>query len=130
MRLRIKRVYEPATRSDGKRILIDRLWPRGLSREAAAIDYWAKEIAVSNELRRWYRHDPERWPEFRRRYAQELDENPLGVDALRAQLGDGTNTILYGARESRRNNAHALVEYLEAKLPGGDASPAGSRSPR
>ena len=114
LRLQIKRVYEPAAATDGRRILIDRLWPRGLSKQDAAIDYWAKDIAASTELRRWYQHDPEKWLEFRRRYARELDANPLGVAALRAQLGDGMNTILFGAKESRRNNARALVEYLEA----------------
>ena len=113
MRLGIKRVYQPATTSDGRRILIDRLWPRGLSKQKAAVDYWAKDIAPSNELRKWYRHDPAKWPEFRRRYFAELDAAPEGVEAMRSELGRGMNTILFGSKEERLNNARALVDYLE-----------------
>ena len=109
----VKRVYEPASRSDGRRILIDRLWPRGVSKERAAVDYWAKEIAPSNELRKWYQHDPDKWLEFRRRYFLELAANPEGIDALHNELGRGLNTILFGSKEERQNNAHALVEFLE-----------------
>lgn len=115
MRLEIKRIYQPATASDGRRILIDRLWPRGLSKQKAAVDYWARDIAPSNELRKWYRHDAAKWPEFRRRYFAELDAAPEGVAALRSELGRGMNTILFGSKEERRNNAHALVEYLEER---------------
>ena len=113
MRFGIKRIYQPATTSDGRRILIDRLWPRGLSKQKAAVDYWAKDIAPSNELRKWYRHDPAKWPEFRRRYFAELDAAPEGVEAMRSELGRGMNTILFGSKEERLNNARALVEYLE-----------------
>lgn len=113
MRLEVKRIYEPALRSDGRRILIDRLWPRGLSKERAAVDYWARDIAPSNALRTWYGHEPEKWPEFRRRYFAELDDAPEGVAALRNALGPGMNTILFGSKEERLNNARALVEYLE-----------------
>ncbi len=112
MKLRTKRVYEPPTRGDGRRILIDRLWPRGLSKEAARIDYWAKPVSPSHELRRWYRHDPSKWDEFRRRYFAELDANPEGVAELRSQLGKGVATIVFGSRETERNNATALCEYL------------------
>ncbi len=108
-----KRVYDPASRSDGRRILIDRLWPRGLTQAAAAIDYWAQTVAPSDALRRWYRHDPEKWPEFRRRYFAELDANPAGVAELRAQLGDGAVTFVFGSKETRYNNAAALAQYLE-----------------
>ena len=114
MRLRTKRVYAPATRADGRRILIDRIWPRGVSKEAARVDYWARSVAPSHELRRWYRHDAEKWREFRRRYFAELDANPEGVEALRGQLGGGTATLVFGSREEERNNATALKEYLEA----------------
>ena len=79
MKIRIKRVYEPPARADGRRILVDRIWPRGLSKDRAKADFWAKQIAPSTALRRWYRHDPAKWPEFKRRYFAELDANPDGV---------------------------------------------------
>ena len=82
MKLRTKRIYEDPAKSDGRRILVDRLWPRGVSKEKAKIEYWAKEISPSNELRRWYQHDPDKWPEFRRRYFKELSQNPDGVTEL------------------------------------------------
>lgn len=110
--LRVKRVYENSEPSDGRRILVDRLWPRGVSKQEAAIDFWAKEIAPSNELRRWYQHDPEKWPEFRRRYLAELDSNPEAVAELRASLGKGTVTLVFASREKELNNASALKEFL------------------
>lgn len=112
MRIRTRRVYDPAERSDGRRILIDRLWPRGLSKAAAGIDYWAKRVAPSTTLRRWYGHERAKWPEFRRRYFAELDANPAGLVELRSQLGRGTVTLVFGSKESRFNNATALAEYL------------------
>lgn len=110
--IRIKRAYEDADDRDGKRILIDRLWPRGLNRDKAAIDLWIKEIAPSAELRRWFGHKPERWEEFRSRYFAELDAQPEAVARLRAELRDGTATLVYGARDSEHSNARALQEYL------------------
>ncbi len=115
MRIRTKRVYEPKARSDGRRILVDRLWPRGVAKVRAGIDFWARAVAPSNELRRWYRHAPEKWPEFRTRYFAELDANPAGVAELRAQLGRGMVTLLFGSREAQRNNATALREYLRSR---------------
>ncbi len=115
MQIRTKRIYEAPARSDGRRILIDRLWPRGLSKEKARVDYWAKSVAPSHELRRWYQHDPARWNEFRERYFAELDANPEGVAELRGQLGRGRVTILFGSKEKRLNNATALREYLETR---------------
>jgi len=112
MKLQTKRVYDPKASSDGRRILVDRLWPRGLTKAKAAIDYWARDIAPSNALRRWYRHDPEKWTEFRKRYFAELESNPAGVTELRAQLGSGRVTLLYSSKEARLNNAAALLEYL------------------
>ena len=109
-----KRVYEAPAKSDGTRILIDRLWPRGLSKEKARVDYWARDAAPSNALRKWYQHDPEKWAEFRRRYFAELDAAPEAVEALRAALGPGRNSILFGSKEADLNNARALVEYLES----------------
>ena len=115
MRVRTKRVYDKPEPSDGRRILIDRLWPRGLAKTVAKIDFWAKAVAPSNELRRWYQHEPAKWREFRRRYFAELDANPAGVAELRSQLGRGTVTVLFGSKETRRNNATALREYLTAR---------------
>ena len=112
--IRVKRVYEPASPSDGTRILVDRLWPRGVSRERAQIDHWAKDVAPSHELRKSFAHDPERWDEFRRRYFAELNERQDAVEALRQMIGDGKATLLFAAREETRNNALALKEFLEA----------------
>ena len=117
MRLCIKRIYDRPEPLDGRRILVDRLWPRGLSRAAARIDYWARSIAPSSALRQWYGHDPSRWAEFRERYFDELDLNPEGIAELCAQLGPETTTLLFGARETRFNNAAALREYLDSHRP-------------
>ena len=112
MKLQIKRAYELSGNADGTRILVDRLWPRGLSRDKAAVDLWLKDIAPSTELRRWYAHQPERWPEFRRRYFAELDLQPEVVSRLRAALGKRSATFLYAAKDTALNNAQALLEYL------------------
>jgi uncharacterized protein YeaO (DUF488 family) len=114
-KLRIKRIYEAPAKSDGTRLLVDRLWPRGLTREAAEIDYWAQEVAPSSELRQWYAHDPAKWGEFRDRYFAELAQNEAGVAALRAHFGKGVNTLLYQSKEENINNAVALKEYLEGR---------------
>jgi len=110
---RVKRIYEAASPSDGYRVLVDRLWPRGVSREAARIDEWQKEVAPSTELRRWFAHEPERWDEFRRRYAAELEDKGELLDGLRARARRGTVTLLYGARDEEHNQAVALLELLE-----------------
>jgi uncharacterized protein YeaO (DUF488 family) len=115
LRIKTKRVYEKPERADGRRILVDRLWPRGLSKSAASIDFWARAIAPSNELRR-FRHQGGSWAVFRRRYFAELDANPDGVAELRSHLGRGTVTLLYGSREPRYNNATALAEYLRKRI--------------
>ncbi len=114
MRVQTKRVYEPPDPADGTRILVDRLWPRGLTKPRARIEFWAKAIAPSSELRRWYGHDPEKWNEFRGRYFAELRANPVGVAELRRYLGKGKVTLLYSSKEQRLNNATALKEYLES----------------
>lgn len=113
MKLRTKRVRERPAKADGRRVLVDRLWPRGLSREDAGLDAWVKSIAPSNALRKWYGHDPEKWDAFRERYFAELDANPDGVAELRDALGHGTATLLFDTKEERWNNAAALREYLE-----------------
>ena len=114
-KLRIKRIYEAPAKSDGTRILVDRLWPRGLSKAIAEIDYWAKDVAPSNELRQWYAHDPAKWRQFRERYFAELTQNEAGLAQLRAHLGKGVTTLLYQSKEEKINNAAALKEYLEGK---------------
>ena len=110
---RRKRIYEPPAPDDGTRVLIDRLWPRGLSKANAAVDVWLKEIAPSHELRRWYTHEPARWERFRARYFAELDAAPEPVAALRELLARGPVTLLFSSREADLNNARALAEYLE-----------------
>ena len=116
VQVRTKRVYTPPDPADGKRILVDRLWPRGLSKARAQIDYWAKVIAPSTQLRRWYGHDPAKWKEFRRRYFAELDANPAGLAELRRRVGKGTITFLYASKEQHLNDATALQEYLERRV--------------
>ena len=115
MPIRIKGVYVRPERTDGRRILVDRLWPRGMSKAVAAVDFWAKDAAPSHELRRWYGHAPEKWPEFKRRYFAELDANREVVAELFAEMGRGTVTLLFGSKEMRLNNAVALKEYLESR---------------
>lgn len=112
---KIKRVYEPASRSDGRRILIDRLWPRGLKKEKADIDEWMKDLAPSSGLRKWFGHDPGKWREFKKRFHAELDLKKDAVDDLIEMTRQGTVTLLYGSKEEHFNNAAALKEYLEAR---------------
>lgn len=110
--LKVKRVYEPAVESDGARVLVDRLWPRGLSRARARLDAWVRDIAPSDALRHWFGHDPRRWDEFQHRYAAELDANPAGLAAVREALGKGAATLLFAAHDEAHNNAVALAAYL------------------
>jgi len=117
MTIAIKRVYDPPAATDGTRILVDRLWPRGLSREQARIDHWLKEIAPSHELRRWYGHDPAKWDAFRDRYFEELNSQQARVAELRELARKVPVTLVFSSREPRINNAAALKEYLE-NLPG------------
>lgn len=112
MKLHIKRVYDPPEESDGTRILIDRLWPRGLSKERAAVDLWLKEIAPSDELRKWFHKHEGEWDEFRSRYSSELDEHPDAVAALRDVFRNGPGTLLFAASDVEHNNAVVLADYL------------------
>lgn len=121
--IRIKRVYEPAGQDDGRRVLVDRLWPRGVSREDGRIDEWLKEIAPSDGLRRWFGHDPARWDEFRLRYREELTAHPAETGRLRSEAADRTVTLLYAARDRERNNAVALQELLEQGIDGAGSLP-------
>lgn len=111
--IRLKRAYEPPEPEDGRRILVERLWPRGVTKEGAALDAWVKDVAPSPELRKWYAHDPEKWPEFQRRYRTELEANPAAVEAVREAIGRGPATFVYAARDEERNSARLLKEYLE-----------------
>ncbi len=113
MPISLKRAYEPASPSDGCRILVERLWPRGLSKPAASIDLWCKEVAPSNELRRWFNHDPDKWVEFRRRYFEELRGRKQSLQPILDRVRAGRVTFIFAARETRLNNAVALKEYLE-----------------
>lgn len=115
MKVALKRVYEPPSPADGTRILVDRLWPRGLSKEKARIDLWLKEIAPTTELRRWFDHDPAKWDEFQRRYRAELDANVDAVSELKAALSDGPATLVYGAKDEAHNDAVVLADYLSGR---------------
>lgn len=114
--LRIKRVYEAPAPEDGMRVLVDRLWPRGLSREKAAVDRWMKEIAPSDELRRWYSHDRARYDEFRTRYRAELNERQTAVHELLTAALSATVTLLYSSRNTDINNAVVLRDYMEERM--------------
>ncbi|ADJ27940.1 DUF488 domain-containing protein [Nitrosococcus watsonii] len=115
-KIALKRAYEEPDKDDGCRVLVDRLWPRGIKKEDAAIDEWLKEIGPSNELRKWFGHDPDKWPEFRKRYFQELEKNPEVVEPLIDIVKNQPQvTLVFSAKDSEHNNAVALKEYLEEK---------------
>lgn len=126
--IRIKRVYDPADRRDGRRILVERLWPRGLKKEAVAADAWLKAVAPSTELRRWFGHRVERWEEFQRRYRAELDANPDAWRPILAAGRRGAVTLLYSAHDQLHNGAIALRDYLAAQQ--GDAAGRARRTAR
>ena len=110
--VKIKRVYERLSPDDGKRILVDRLWPRGLTKEEAHIDEWLKEIAPSDELRRWFSHDPSKWQEFKDRYKRELQGKKEEIEKIRKEAGKGTVTLLFSAKDTEHNNAVVLKEVI------------------
>ncbi|WP_233831116.1 DUF488 domain-containing protein [Paraburkholderia sp. ZP32-5] len=110
--VRTKRVYEPASAQDGARVLVDRVWPRGITKEQASLTLWMKEIAPSTRLRQWFNHDPQRWEQFQHEYASELDGNDQAVSQLLTLCAEGPVTLLYGARDEEHNNALALQQYL------------------
>jgi uncharacterized protein YeaO (DUF488 family) len=115
-RIRVKRAYEAWSDDDCQRILVDRVWPRGLRKAELLLDDWIKEIAPSPGLRRWFQHDGAKWDEFKRRYFRELDGRPEVLEDLLQRLGEGVITLIFGARDTRCNNAVALKEYLEQKV--------------
>jgi uncharacterized protein YeaO (DUF488 family) len=110
----VKRVYEQAEASDGTRVLVDRIWPRGLTKQHASVDVWLKDIAPSASLRTWFGHDPNRWREFQKRYFVELRANHAAVDHLKDLVSAGKVTLLFSARDIEHNNAVALADYLAA----------------
>ena len=111
--VKLKRVYEKAAKADGYRVLVDRLWPRGLSKPKAKIDFWAKEVAPSNSLRKWFGHKPEKWPEFKNKYRLELKSNQAAVKELKTIIKkQKTVTLLYGAKDQQHNNAVVLKIFL------------------
>ncbi|MFN3929639.1 MAG: DUF488 domain-containing protein [Thermoflexus sp.] len=116
--IKVKRVYDPVEPDDGKRFLVERLWPRGIKKEALAMDGWLKEVAPSDRLRRWFGHDPKKWAEFRRRYFAELEARPEAWRPLLDAARVGNVTLLFSARAATHNNAVALREFLEEKLKG------------
>jgi uncharacterized protein YeaO (DUF488 family) len=111
--IRLKRVYEGAARNDGFRILVERLWPRGVSKQKANVQLWAKEIAPSAELRKWYGHDVARWQEFKKRYWRELKGKEESLEEIRSRARERTVTFVYAARDEVHNSAMALTDYLE-----------------
>ena len=110
MNIKIKRVYEPRDKDDGMRILVDRLWPRGLTKEKASVDLWLKDIAPSTELRKWFGHDPSKWQEFKKRYLKELKGNSEQVQLLKQEVDKGTVTLVYGAKDEEHNEALVLQD--------------------
>jgi uncharacterized protein YeaO (DUF488 family) len=117
MDVRLKRAYEPASDADGHRVLVDRLWPRGISRERARLDEWERELPPSTELRRWFAHDPSRFEEFRRRYLEELRRQRPRIAELRRRARSGTLTLVYAARDTEHNDAVVLADVLRRGLP-------------
>jgi uncharacterized protein YeaO (DUF488 family) len=112
MPLQLKRIYQEAEESDGTRVLVDRLWPRGVSKAQAKLDWWAKELAPSTELRHWFNHQPEKYPEFVARYARELEGNPA-LERMKGLASSGLVTLLYAAKDEEHNDATALKALLE-----------------
>jgi len=114
MKLKIKRVYDKPAEEDGTRILVDRLWPRGLTKQKAKVDVWLKDIAPSTELRKWFAHDPEKWKEFIKKYKKELHENKEQAAVLKEYLRQGTVTLVYGARDELHNEALVIKELFSS----------------
>ena len=116
--IRIKRAYEPPKAEDGARFLVDRMWPRGIQREGLVVRGWLSEVGPSEALEKWWAHDPAKWEEFQRRYAQELEEMDQPLEPLLHAAQEGTLTLIYAAADTKRNNAVVLKEHLEARLQG------------
>jgi len=115
MKIQLKRAYKPPEKQDGTRLLVERLWPRGLTKEKAAIDEWFKDVAPSQELRKWYAHDLKKWEAFRRRYLDELRGNPEAVSRLRERVKGGPVTFVFAAKDEEHNSALILKKFIEGK---------------
>lgn len=115
MKIKLKRAYEKPEKTDGTRILVDRLWPRGLTKRKASIDLWLKEIAPSTELRKWFGHDPKKWRSFRGRYQRELKLHADQLKLIKSKAKEGTVTLIYGARDQEHNEAVVLKRFLEGR---------------
>lgn len=115
MKIKLKRAYEKPDKTDGTRILVDRLWPRGLTKRKAGIDLWLKEIAPSTKLRKWFGHDPKKWRSFRGRYQTELKHHPEQIAAITSKAKEGMVTFIYGARDQEHNEAVVLKQFLETR---------------
>jgi uncharacterized protein YeaO (DUF488 family) len=116
MNIDIKRAYDPPAKSDGRRILVDRVWPRGITKDDLQIDAWLKDLAPSTELRKWFGHDPAKWDEFRKRYASELEQRSEGLAELVRKARAGHITLVFAAKDTEHNNAVALREQLQRRL--------------
>ena len=115
--IKIERIYSnPRTNDSSFRILVDRLWPRGLSKDKVKVDLWQKDIAPSNSLRKWFSHDAKKWDEFKARYFKELEKNSESINSILDKVKEGSVTLLYGTKEEKFNNAIALKEYLEERI--------------
>ena len=128
--LKLKRAYEPVTRADGVRFLVERLWPRGLSKAKLHLDAWLKDVGPTTDLRRWFSHDPEKWSQFRARYFRELDSRPESWRPILSAARGHTVTLVYSSHDEEHNNAVALKEYLQAKRRGRRSSGKSSTSQR
>jgi len=116
--IKLKRAYEPISREDGTRFLVERLWPRGVRKNALRLDAWLKEVAPSAKLRRWFGHDPVKWPEFERRYRAELDRNAEALEPILKAASRGRVTLIYSSHDQEHNNAVVLKTYIESRLAG------------
>ena len=114
MNIQLKRIYEAGSKEDGYRILVDRLWPRGFTKEKAALHLWLKEIAPSNELRKWFGHDPDKWKDFQKKYQQELKQNKEAVDILKDYIQKGKVTLLYAAKDEEHNEAQVIKDFISS----------------
>jgi uncharacterized protein YeaO (DUF488 family) len=121
--LKLKRAYEPVSNADGTRVLVERLWPRGRSKAQLHVDAWLKEAGPSTELRKWFSHDPEKWPRFRTRYFRELDSRPDAWRPIVSAARRGTVTLVYSSHDAHHNNAVALRDYVRAKMRAPSAMP-------
>jgi uncharacterized protein YeaO (DUF488 family) len=116
MSIRLKRAYDPPAKDDGCRVLVDRVWPRGMTRQQLQVEDWLKDVAPSTELRRWFGHDPRRWDEFRKRYGEELAGQGEALERLVARARQGRLTLVFAAKDAQHNNAVVLKEHLEQRL--------------